>query len=1316
MSRFLRRAGLTASSVAALVGLAAILLWEIGRWRLTAMAAQFVPMAPITGVLFAALGLAGIARAVWPHRGAARRFESAASWFVIIVASWVFGNVWFGLPLPWEAWFRPPEMQVGPVPLGRIAPSTALALALTALSMLARGHGSASAHWVAVLSAGSSLGIGVVAILGFAVGAPPEYAPNRAPMALLTAVNLLFLNTGALLIESTVMRLRSVFAFGDTEQERTDNRRFALSLAGVAFMLVLLILSLGVLYLRNELRVGREAVNRELNAVANLKAADIVQWREERLGEARFLERTPHVASDIAAFLARPSDATARQRVIDWLEPIRGGTRYREVLLFDSEGRLRLSVPEGARIPAGALNDAEHPLGRTSTGLSDIHFPPGESRPHLDLVVPIAARGDSAKMATLVLEIDPAQYLYPGMATWPSISPTAEAYLVRKEGDFVVFLSPTRFSPGSALTTKFALDAPLLPEAKAARGEMGASGGLDYRGRTVLATARTIPNSTWILVSKIDQSEVYGPIRRQALETGLLFALIVLTIGLGAAHLWRERHAGALERGLAAERERAGMAERLSVVMREANDIILLADRYGRIVESNERARLVYGYSDEELRTMSVADLRADRDHDQFLKNLERLLSGTDVRFEAVHRRKDGSVLFVEASGRAIAVGGEPLVIVIYRDITERKAHEAQIERLNRLYASLGQVNQAVVRAADEKELLHDVCRALVVAGRFKMAWVGAVEPRSREVRCVASFGDEEGYLQAIRISIGDEANGRGPTGVAIRDGLPNVCSDVTREARMAPWREAAARSGFRSLVGLPAELGWRGRGALTVYASEADFFGAEEVALIEKTVADMEFGLRSIEEREKRQSAETELRDGEAALKEALRVGRMAHFRLDIASGQVWWSEELYRMLRMDPGTPAPDFEGHERFLAPESWTRAQEALAEVVSSSKPFELELEVRRDDGDSGWVLARGETVRDSAGAVAALKGVILDITERRRARAAADEARVQANRFSEALDRIPAYIYMKDLNRRYLYANKPTLDLFKCTAEEIRGRDDSQFFPRDVAARMKAMDLKVIDGQEDGGDEVQVPQADGTVRVHWVIKTPIYEDADRRRVCGLCGITTDITAVKEAEEALRQSEDRLRRLGDNLPDSYVFQYTVDKGTPRFLYVSNGIERVHGLKVEDVMRDASLYHAQSDPGQAAESQSAEEASRRTMTDFTVETKIRRTDGQIRWLQMRSRPRRSRDGRIIWDGVATDITNRKALEKMLGDHLEEVRARNEELSRFNRAMVDRELRMIELKHMVNALLARLGEPPRFVSATGVEPPRPTAIGGPP
>jgi hypothetical protein len=106
-------------------------------------------------------------------------------------------------------------------------------------------------------------------------------------------------------------------------------------------------------------------------------------------------------------------------------------------------------------------------------------------------------------------------------------------------------------------------------------------------------------------------------------------------------------------------------------------------------------------------------------------------------------------------------------------------------------------------------------------------------------------------------------------------------------------------------------------------------------------------------------------------------------------------------------------------------------------------------------------------------------------------------------------------------------------------------------------------------------------------------------------------------------------------------------------------------------------------------------------RTSADWSFECRIRRVDGEVRWIWAAGRHRSDASGRMRrMAGIVQDITGRKQAEAELRRRAEALRGINSELERFNRAMVGRESRMIELKQEINHLCAELGRPPRYSS----------------
>jgi len=162
------------------------------------------------------------------------------------------------------------------------------------------------------------------------------------------------------------------------------------------------------------------------------------------------------------------------------------------------------------------------------------------------------------------------------------------------------------------------------------------------------------------------------------------------------------------------------------------------------------------------------------------------------------------------------------------------------------------------------------------------------------------------------------------------------------------------------------------------------------------------------------------------------------------------------------------------------------------------------------------------------------------------------------------------------------------------------------------------------------------------------------------LAGFCfGVLLAGRNERRSAQALLASDEQLRRVGDNLPDSYVYQYAMHRDrSHRFIYVSAGVEQVHGIKTAEVLANASSVHSQVDAAQREALAIQEEESARNLSDLNVEVRIRRRDGAERLVHVRSRPRQDADGGILWDGCVTDITDRKRAE-------EEVR-RSEQLFR--------------------------------------------------
>jgi len=141
------------------------------------------------------------------------------------------------------------------------------------------------------------------------------------------------------------------------------------------------------------------------------------------------------------------------------------------------------------------------------------------------------------------------------------------------------------------------------------------------------------------------------------------------------------------------------------------------------------------------------------------------------------------------------------------------------------------------------------------------------------------------------------------------------------------------------------------------------------------------------------------------------------------------------------------------------------------------------------------------------------------------------------------------------------------------------------------------------------------------------------------------------ALNDMAASMRNSQELLRVLGDNLPASMLYQAVLEPdGRTRFHYLSAGVLALHGVTVADAMRDPELILGRASADDRLRLVEAQRKSLETMGVFNLEVRLCLPDGEVRWRHICSQPRRLPDGRTLWDGIETDITDRKRAESNL------------------------------------------------------------------
>ena len=630
-------------------------------------------------------------------------------------------------------------------------------------------------------------------------------------------------------------------------------RRRAVGFALVVAMASIVLMGIGYLYFR-EVEVSTYADHTsEQQLVARLKAQQVGKWLVETTVNAEIL----------AASIARmpldrlPGDRDVAQVTgLLFAEALAINPERTAVTLFGAGGTVLVHEGEGAGPDAATVEAVTELMLRPAPSkVVDLHNNPGDPpRPRMAVVVPVAAAAPGARpVAWLAVALDPFRGILDKFNTWPTASATSEVLLVHRVGDDVVYITPPKHlePPPVPNTLALPLSNTRSPAVQTILQGPGVRTGIDYSGTRVLTASDKVSGLPWYVGAKTDESEYEAPLRRLARRLAEVIGLGILIAVLCLWVLYRGERAALQSQAQRAELEHQAITRHFEDLTRLARDVIFLSDQDGRIIEANEAASVVYGYTHEEFRGMPASELRPPEARQGYEDAWRRYASPGGDLIETVHRRKDGTTFPVEVSGRVLLVGGQEFHQAFVRDISERRDLQRQVARLSRVRTALQAGTSALLRARDETEIYERLCGVLVREGGYVMANVSEpIDDADKSVRIVAVAGVDDGYLAQARLSWGDGPRGQGPTGTALRSGEVQVNQDFLTNPKAAPWRDEAMKRGFRSSICLPLKHGDRTFAVFTLYAAEPEAFDEDEVTLLEALSSDLAFAALSARQR----------------------------------------------------------------------------------------------------------------------------------------------------------------------------------------------------------------------------------------------------------------------------------------------------------------------------------------------------------------------------------------------------------------------------------------------------------------------------------
>jgi PAS domain S-box-containing protein len=569
--------------------------------------------------------------------------------------------------------------------------------------------------------------------------------------------------------------------------------------------------------------------------------------------------------------------------------------------------------------------------------------------------------------------------------------------------------------------------------------------------------------------------------------------------------------------------------------------------------------------------------------------------------------------------------------MVTHENVTEKVVRELELGRLTRLHATLGQVNQAIVRAKSRDELFNTICRVMVEFGRFKYAWIAWLREDGKTYDRVAEQWDAPASHPPFLESLA----GCGIIQDAFHDGTARFNNGVSAGAGAPPV--------FSSCAAIPFRFQKKIQGVLGFCSAEPDFFNDAEIHLLDEVADDVGHALDYLHEQEQRCQAETALREREDLLREMGRTALVGGWEFDPATGEGKWTEMVAQIHDLDPGLQTNVQRGLS-FYTEESRPRIEQAIRDVVELARPYDLELELISAKGIRKWVRTIGcPVVKD--GRVIKVTGSFQDITAHKRAELA---QRASERIMRTVLNLVPHAIFAKDAHSRHLFVNNACAAANGMTPEEMVGKRDIDFLvDKRQAERFMADDRQVIvSGEPRFISEEVLTNAKGETRVLQTTKVPFLDPNGHP---AMMAVAVDITALTLANDALRQSGEQFRGLFEM---ASIGMAQADAHSGRILRANRKLCEITGYSEAELtaMHVADITHPED---RAQERILMEKIISGELPGYQLDKRYIRKDGSVAWANVNATIIRDAAGRPL-HRMATieDVTKRReaAREQML------------------------------------------------------------------
>ncbi len=899
-----------------------------------------------------------------------------------------------------------------------------------------------------------------------------------------------------------------------------ENWKFVAAVSVIGIIL----LTGGYLFLRSNFVSIKQEKHEEISAVANLKIEELKQWQKERFADAQILAQAPQLLINIKQLLKNSKNSSAQKYISDQINAVKINTGYENIFVTTPANVTLLSVTKDSvfiePIVSAKIVEATQTRLITST---DLYFCPSHKKIHYDIIAPVINEKNNV-LAHIVFRINPDDYLYPLIQSWPSPNKTAETLIGKRSGDSVVFLNELRHRKNTALTLTVPLSSTGIPVVQAALGRRGVYEGKDYRGNEVLAYLAAVPNTQWVMVAKIDNREIFADFYYTAIATVALIFISILLFAFVLGWYYHSRQNNIFRALLLKEKEMRKYHQEFRTILYSIGDGVITTDTEGRVKQMNNTAEMLTGWTESESSGKPLPEVfniinqytrqKADNPVIKVLEN--------DVIVGLANHtlliKKDGTEIPIADSGAPIRneYGKIDGTVLVFRD----KSEEHKAEQLIFL-------NEARLKRAE------------------LVAKAGNWELHINEGTMTASEGASEIYgLQGSKWEIG-----------RVQKMVLPVYREMLDKALKALITNNAPYN-------LEFKIKRADNNEIVDIHSIAEYDNENKVV----------FGI--IQDITTRKKTEEALINREFWLNESQRVGKLGSYSFNVTTG-IWASSPGLDIIFGIKDSDEKTLMSWNKLIHPEHREEMISYFHDYVLGQKQvFNKEYKIIRPcDGAIRWVWGQGELRFDSTNNPIEMFGTIQDITDKKKY-----EEQLQLAQFS--IEHSPDSIFWVKRDGTFDYVNETAYQSLGYTRDELMQLStlDIDITYSDASWANHFANLRKL------GNAVftsRHKKKDGSLID--VEKTCSIIRFDNREIN--CAIIRDITARVKIEVALRESEKRFRTMADTAP-ALIWMSGTDKqctyfNKPWLDYTGRSLEQelgngwVEGVHPHDVETCVDLY---------------------------------------------------------------------------------------------------------------------------------------------